>query len=240
VADCQSKDEQILASWQQNAAPWCKAVQEQQIESRRLVTDQAIIAAVVGCRPQTVMDLGCGEGWLVRRLLAAGIDAQGVDAVAELLARARQAGAGNYRQLSYEQLADCQFGSPVDAVICNFSLLGDSSVEQVFAAMPRLLKPAGVFIVQTLHPLQACGEYDYQDGWRPGSWQGFSSAFVQPAPWYFRTMDSWQALFSRYGFADVQLQEPCYPASGKPASVIFMARFGDDSASARIDALQQV
>lgn len=223
MSNSPSKDEQILASWRRNAAPWSKAVREQQIDSRRLVTDQAIIDAVVSCQPQTVLDLGCGEGWLVRRLLAAGIEAQGVDAVAELLERARHSGVGEYRQLSYEQLADSHIDSPVDAVVCNFSLLGEVAVEQVFAAMPRLLKPEGVLIVQTLHPREACGEFDYQDGWRPGTWQGFSSDFAQPAPWYFRTLESWQSLFSRYGFDDIQFQEPLYPESGKPASVIFTA-----------------
>ena len=37
----------ILAAWHQNAQPWTQAVREQRIESRRLITNQAIVDAVL-------------------------------------------------------------------------------------------------------------------------------------------------------------------------------------------------
>jgi hypothetical protein len=46
------------------------------------------------------------------------------------------------------------------------------------------------FIIQTLHPLIACGDFSYQDAWREGSWAGFSDDFTDLAPWYFRTLES--------------------------------------------------
>ncbi len=66
-------DEKILDSWHKNAAPWSLAVREGQIDSRRLVTDSAIVGAVeeygrAYTRP-SVLDIGCGEGWLARALV---------------------------------------------------------------------------------------------------------------------------------------------------------------------------
>ena len=84
-------DEKILASWHNNAMPWTTAVREHQIASRRLVTDLAIIDAVLSFAPASVLDLGCGEGWLTRALAHVGIAASGVDAVAELIEQAKQA-----------------------------------------------------------------------------------------------------------------------------------------------------
>lgn len=55
-------DGKIVDSWKHNASPWKNAVRGGEIESRRLVTDQAVLNAVLGCKPSTVVDLGCGEG----------------------------------------------------------------------------------------------------------------------------------------------------------------------------------
>ncbi|MDQ1811842.1 hypothetical protein RBA41_00850 [Massilia sp. CCM 9210] len=43
--------------------------------------------------------------------------------------------------------------------------------------------PGGALIVQAMHPAAACAAGDCRDGWRAGSWAGFSDAFSDPAPW---------------------------------------------------------
>jgi len=52
-------DSAIVDAWFKNASPWTIAVREGLIESRRLCTDQAIVDAVLGCSPKTVIDSGC-------------------------------------------------------------------------------------------------------------------------------------------------------------------------------------
>ena len=42
--------------------------------------------AVLALQPERVLDLGCGEGWLCRALLANEIEAVGIDGVPELVA----------------------------------------------------------------------------------------------------------------------------------------------------------
>src|ERR1700689_2940465 len=61
-------DAKIVESWRNNAHAWTSAVREQRIDSRALVTDRAIVDAVLARAPRSVLDIGCGEGWLARRL----------------------------------------------------------------------------------------------------------------------------------------------------------------------------
>ena len=61
-------DQRLLASWDANAAAWTTAVREQRIPSRRAGTDAAIVQACLRTIAATVLDVGCGEGWLARAL----------------------------------------------------------------------------------------------------------------------------------------------------------------------------
>ncbi len=124
--------------------------------------------------------------------------------------------------VSYEELATGKFEMRVDVAVCNFSLLGRESVESVVRAAPSFLGTSGSLIVQTLHPVVACGDLPYRDGWRQGSWTGFGPEFTDPAPWYFRTLESWTKLFTDSGFRLLEMREPVHPESRKPASVIFI------------------
>ncbi len=66
---CMDENEKrILDSWQMNALLWTQAIREQQIESRAIVTDAAIVKVVSQLNPRTFLDIGCGEGWLSRQL----------------------------------------------------------------------------------------------------------------------------------------------------------------------------
>ncbi len=217
-------DARILEAWRANAAPWTDAVRAGRIASRRQVTDRAIIDAVSAQRPHTVLDVGCGEGWLARALATRGMTVTGIDAVPALVEQARAGGGGDFRVLDYTALDT--LGSRFDAAVCNFSLLGQQATDAVVRACGRLLEPGGVLIIQTLHPLMACGDAPYADGWREGSWAGIPGDFGEPAPWYFRTLESWVRLVDDAGLSVHALREPLHPDTGKPVSLLLTAWHG--------------
>ena len=206
--------------WRQHSDAWIDAVRARRIPSRVAVTDQALVDAILDYRPDTLLDLGCGEGWLARRLAPLGIAVTGIDAAPALIDAAREAGGGRFVVAGYDALPPA-LGSFAMAV-SNFALLGKEPVERLFAALPQRL-PGGHFIVQTLHPLIACGEQPYRDGWRRDSWTAFSAGVEEPPPWYFRTLESWVRLFGAHGLRLLELREPRAPATGQPASVVFIA-----------------
>jgi 2-polyprenyl-3-methyl-5-hydroxy-6-metoxy-1,4-benzoquinol methylase len=216
-------DAKVVDSWHTNAAAWTSAVRDGRIMSRVRVTNKAVIDEVVSRSPQSVLDIGCGEGWLVRALGELGIEGIGVDAVPELIEQAEREGGGTFVVASYEEMAAGALEIEVDVAVANFSLIGKESVENLLPRVRTMLPPDGALIVQTLHPVTSCGPLAYEDGWRTGSWDGFSSDFSDPAPWYFRTMESWMRLFDDCGYPSVRVREPTDPTTGKPISAVFVA-----------------
>ena len=216
-------DSEVIQAWKENAAPWTHAVRGKKIESRNLVTDAAIVDAVMSRSPRTVLDIGCGEGWLSRALAERGASVTGVDVVPELIEKARAAGGADFRVMSYEEIAAGALDISVDAAVANFALIGGDAVDGLMRTAHKLLTAGGALIVQTPHPVVAGGDAPYVDGWREGSWAGCGENFSRPAPWYFRTIETWVRLVVESGLDLVELREPIHPNSGKPASLIVIA-----------------
>lgn len=220
----EEREAALIWSWMANADAWTRAVREGRIESRRVATDAAIVAAVVAREPKRVLDLGCGEGWLMRALAEQGIEAVGLDVSMELVVAAEETGGGRYRCCSYDEVIEdpTRAGGPYDAVVCNFSLLGAELVP-LLSALRENLWEGGALVVQTVHPWTAAGDEPYADGWRTETFDAFGGEFAEPMPWYFRTMESWVDALHGAGFRLASLREPVHPGTGRPVSLLMVA-----------------
>ncbi len=216
--------EQLKLSWQANADAWTAAVREQRIESRRLVTDAAIIRAILALKPKRVLDLGCGEGWLCRGLSEHGIQTVGVDASAPLIAAAQKAGnaLSQYRVCGYAELTQQaeQLGR-FDVLVCNFALF-DQDLQATLHSLQQLVNADGHLLIQTLHPWRACQDASYRDGWRVETFSALAEGFAEPMPWFFRTLESWLVLLQETGWRLHWLQEPLHPESEQPVSLLLL------------------
>lgn len=215
---------EILDSWKANAGNWIKTVDGNEIESRRLVTNQAIIDAICSYSPKTLLDVGCGEGWLTRTLRGKGVDAIGIDAVEALVANAIEKDGPFYNVCRYEELVngDGKILQDKEAVVFNFSLLDETYSEQLIRFLPKFLPKGAIVFIQTLHPLTLVNYDGRVTGWKEGSWTGLSRQYVLPYKWYFRTLKDWILLFAQAGLSIKEIKKPVYPENNKPASVIFV------------------
>ena len=215
-------DDPIARSWTDNAAAWTTVVRDGLIPSRQAGTDAAIVQAALRLAPGPVLDVGCGEGWLVRALSARGISTTGIDVSPPLIAQAAALGGGEFSVATYAQLEDdatvCT--GPWRGIICNFALLGDPLVP-LLDALRRRLAPGGTLLIQTVHSWSARGDGPYRSEWRTEKWDAFAVEFPTAMPWYYRTMGSWLDQIARAGLRVTQLDEPMHPATGAPLSLLF-------------------
>ncbi|MDX1490164.1 MAG: methyltransferase domain-containing protein [Pseudohongiellaceae bacterium] len=228
--------EQVLASWHKNAAAWVQAIRSRSIQSRELVTNQAIIDAIAHYQPKTLLDVGCGEGWLSWHFAQLGCKVTAVDAIAELVEAAQQKYPNpnhlnlRFEQLTYRDINRVLRNSAFDIIACNFSLLDKEDTTTLLHSLPSGLTPDGHIVIQTLHPCpseQAEDQAEDQaDGWRKESWKDIGEHFQGEAPWYYRSLSSWKLLFSDCKLAIESIIEPMHPSTKTPASIIFVLRKG--------------
>lgn len=218
-----NKEQKIIESWIANAGNWIDIIDNNGIESRKLVTNKAIVDVVSNNKPASVLDIGCGEGWLAKELQSNGIEITGIDAIPELIESAKEKVPGNFIVASYEDIyhKKISFSKLFDAIVINFALIGKESTQNLLSALPQLLAASGKLFIQTLHPESRKAINDYKSGWKDGSWDGLGEQFIMPYQWYFRTLEDWLLLLGQSGFGKIKVTEVLHPQSEKPLSIIF-------------------
>ena len=215
---------QLQRSWIENATAWTGAVREGRIASRRAGTDAAIVEAVRKFPPCPVLDLGCGEGWLARALSAEGYTFTGIDASSSLIEEASKSGGGTFLKMSYEDLVgDHSIEGPFGLVVANYSLLG-RSIQPLLEKINSLLVKDGGLIIQTLHPLSQDPDARDEAGWRTEAFTDLGDGFTAGMPYYFRTFSRWVEDLTAAKFAIVHGREPLHPETGRPLSLLIVAR----------------
>lgn len=212
---------ELLQSWITNASAWTHVVRTGAIPSRRLGTDAAILEHVRALRPSTVLDVGCGEGWLARALSGDGFTVTGVDGSAALIENAQTSGGGTFQCIGYDELiADPHLvPGPFDCIVCNFSLLAED-LAPLLRALGHRLAAGGRLVIQTVHPFSAKGDAPYASGWRREDFSSFDGSFPASMPWYYRTISSWIAELRAAELDLVSASEPLNPDTGMPLSLL--------------------
>lgn len=154
-----------------------------------------IMPPLAGWPGARVLDVGCGQGGLVRLLLDDGYDASGVDVSPEQVQLAHAAGISTIVLGDFAEVLDAAQGS-LDAVVATDLLehLGKEQVLQLFDAVHTALRPGGRFIARTpnaVSPFSGAiqyGDFTHESVFTPRSIAqlaratGFGSVVVRPCP----------------------------------------------------------
>ncbi|GMN08600.1 hypothetical protein MTsPCn5_39900 [Croceitalea sp. MTPC5] len=211
----------VLKSWQQNAGEWIKAITENTIASRTY-TNKAIVDTALKLDRAKIIDIGCGEGWLVRVLENQGKKVLGIDAIAELLQSAQSKRIGTFHQMTFEEIMDGKPlpNAPFDMAIFNFCLYQKEGLVTLLSNTAKALNDDGHILIQTLHPylLMQQGKA-YQSQWLSDSWKGLSGNFSNGHAWYARTLGDWSETLNEIPNTKVVFQEVTNE-EGNPISLL--------------------
>ena len=160
----------------------------------RFVSDlgSPVVELLAPKRGERILDLGCGDGALTRKLVELGCDVVGVDASAPQVEAAKALGL-DARVMSAEELT---FDREFDAVFSNAVLHWIKRADAVIAGVHRALEPGGRFVAEL-------GGHGCVDTIRTALVAALNRRGLDGesrVPWYFPTPDDYGARLERAGF----------------------------------------
>jgi len=174
---------------------------EQYAKNARFVSDlgQAVLDLLNPQPGERILDLGCGDGALTERLVAAGANVVGVDSSADMVRAAKDRGLDARVVDGYT----LEFDSEFDAVFSNAAMHWmKRDPDAVVAGAYRALKPGGRFVAEmgghgcvAAISVALCATLQER---------GLSNP-ADLIPWYFPTPDEYQARLEAAGFVIEQI-----------------------------------
>jgi len=155
---------------------------------------QPVLDLLKPAHGERILDLGCGDGVLTKKIAEAGASVVGVDASADMVAAARKVGL-DARVMDGHEL---NFTHEFDAVFSNAALHWmKREPDLVIAGVKRALKPGGRFAAEM-------GGHGCVAAITVAMMAALARRGVDckgETPWYFPTVDDYRGRLERAGFA---------------------------------------
>lgn len=145
--------------WNQKAQFWDELHGDEGNMFHRVLISPAVERLLALQTGERVLDIGCGNGVLARRLAVLGGVVTALDFSADLIALAKKRGQASGEPIRYDvcdatdEEALVAFGAgEYDAITCTMAIMDMPVIMPMYRAVKRLLKPNGRFVFATSHP----------------------------------------------------------------------------------------
>ena len=145
--------------WNRKARFWDALHGERGNEFHRLLVEPSVLQLLRLRAGESVLDVGCGNGALARRLAREGAAVTAIDFSPAMIALARERDEASHTSIDYrvidatDEAALLLLGARrFDTITCTMSFMDMPTIDPLFAAASQLLKPAGRFVFATMHP----------------------------------------------------------------------------------------
>jgi SAM-dependent methyltransferase len=208
--------------WEQHARWWQRTFTDGADPEYEELILPMVARHVAGAR--RVLDIGCGEGQVARRVAGLGVDVLGIDPTpAQVREAGTRGGGAHYAQARAEALP-CRSGA-FDAVVLCLAIEHVDAFELAFREVARVLAPGGRLVLVLAHPLlQAPGSGWIDDRimnehyWRVGAYlREYADADeVEPGVYLrfvHRPLSSYVHALGQAGLVIEDMEEPAPPAA---------------------------
>lgn len=168
---------------------------EQYAKNARFVSDlgMPVVTLLAPCAEERILDVGCGDGPLTKKLVELGCEVVGVDASPAMVEAAKALGL-DAQVMDGQAL---QFTHEFDAVFSNAALHWMQQPEAVITGVWRALKPGGRFVAEF-----------GGDGNNATVLRALKATLVRRgldfdtlSPWYFPSVEDYRGKLEAQGFA---------------------------------------
>ncbi len=147
-----------------------------------------VLGSVAGLK---VLDLGCGNGYLARKLARQGATVTGVDSSASLIERAKAREPQNRLGITYHATDAAHLGmledDSFDIVVSNMVLMNISRGDLAIQEASRVLRLQGRFVASLSHP---CFDTGLSSAWLIER-VGLTSTIYRKVSWYREPHEEW-------------------------------------------------
>lgn len=140
--------------WEEFSAEYEKSVGETGDVHHEFVINPVVFALLGDLKGKTVLDAGCGNGYLSRKMAKAAKKVVGIDFTKTFIQTAKERSNG-YDNLTFLQgnlekmpFSDREF----DSILCNMVLINVENLDTVVGELSRALKTDGRLVVSITHP----------------------------------------------------------------------------------------
>jgi len=218
----------VSSLWDNNVRQWDRSIGEEGDIYRRFITDPYLFKAIGKVEGLDIIDIGCGNGYLCRKLKKKGAFVTGVEISKEMLDSARKNPNSNGIKYILASATDLSLlgQTQYDKIIFNHVLTSIKNCQRAIYEASRILKPNGFIYIMTSHPCfssgDRCWHFDVEDTPRNeeatnysvdkyfskktymiNSWQGFSLI-----PYFHKTLEEYWAIFKNAGLIVEDFIEP--------------------------------
>ncbi len=157
--DIKRLNDEGRALWNRKAQFWDALHGAEGNVFHRILVEPSVLR-LLGLRAgETILDIGCGNGALARRLAILGARVIAIDFSDQMIEMARRRGKPEGMAIDY-QLCDATDEAALmrlgagrfDALVCAMTLMDMPTLEPLFRAAGQLLRSGGRFVFATMHP----------------------------------------------------------------------------------------
>ena len=168
---------------------WAKTGRAEQMEKGHGTTVNKFLGKLTFSKPFTFLDVGCGNGWVVRKIsqLPGCRKAVGIDKSRTMIKKAKETKISEKESYFTTDLESWKYGGKFDIVFSMEALYYSVPMEPALKKIYRLLKNQGIFY---------CGTDFYKDNKLTTRWTKDMAV-----PMDLRSEKEWKKMFKDIGFS---------------------------------------